>query len=388
MRGPTLAAVVCASFFFSAGAAEAAEPQVLQVQLQSTLLSRFLKQPVGFNASVLLPDDYYKATTRRYPVVYVFPGFDGPSTIDESTELPWQRPMRALGAQFIVVILDGMIEVDSEDLHQQFADSANDGPWGTALVQEFIPATNAHFRTLGTSQTTFLFGHSSGGWSALWLQVNYPDAFNGVWAVAPDPVDFHAFLGPDLTNPAQNFYRDGLGNMYTICRRYGHDMTTLRALVSGSLVCYAVLPPPGRKPWGVRQIDTYDEVFSPKRLDGTPAPLFDRTTGVIDSAVADYWEEHYDITRVLEKRWSVLAPKLRGKLHVFVGAEDTFHLEGSVNLMKAALTRLDSDAEFGIMPGADHWQIFDYHGGLIRYAIGEMTLRLTADPSLSRYVTK
>ncbi len=165
-------------------------------------------------------------------------------------------------------------------------------------------------------------------------------------------------------------------------------MTTLRALVSGSLVCYAVLPPPGRKPWGVRQIDTYDEVFSPRRLDGTPAPLFDRTTGVIDSAVADYWEEHYDITRVLEKRWSVLAPKLRGKLHVFVGAEDTFHLEGSVKLMKAALTRLDSDAEFGIMPGADHWQIFDYHGGLIRYAIGEMTLRLAADPSLSRYVTK
>jgi hypothetical protein len=45
--------------------------------------------------------------------------------------------------------------------------------------------------------------------------------------------------------------------------------------------------------------------------------------------------------------------------------------------MQEALTRLGSDAEIAIAPGADHWEIYDYKGGLIRYAIGEMIARLT-----------
>lgn len=44
--------------------------------------------------------------------------------------------------------------------------------------------------------------------------------------------------------------------------------------------------------------------------------------------------------------------------------------------MRDAMQRLGSDAEFGFAPGADHWQVYDYHGGLIKYAIGEMMSRL------------
>lgn len=75
------------------------------------------------------------------------------------------------GSEFMIVFLRGMIEFHGEAVHDQYADSANDGPWGTALTSEFIPATDAHFRTLGAGGR-FLFEHSSGGWSALWLQVN------------------------------------------------------------------------------------------------------------------------------------------------------------------------------------------------------------------------
>lgn len=123
-------------------------------------------------------------------------------------------------------------------------------------------------------------------------------------------------------------------------------------------------------------MDTYDDVFSPAQANGKPVPLLNRTTGSIDPAVAAYWESHYDITHLLVTRWAILGPLLQGKLHVFVGGRDTFHVEGSVMLMRDALTKLGSDAEIAIAPGDDHWQIFDYHGGLIEYSLGEMSKRL------------
>ena len=131
------------------------------------------------------------------------------------------------------------------------------------------------------------------------------------------------------------------------------------------------------KAWAVRQFDTYDVVYSPRRNDGSPAEVFNRATGAIDPAVAAYWEEHYDITRILQERWSTLGPQLQGKLHVFVGAQDTFHTNDSVVLMQDALHKLGSDAEIQIVPGDDHWQILDWHGGLIGYSLAEMLQRLT-----------
>ena len=41
-------------------------------------------------------------------------------------------------------------------------------------------------RGIGTPAARFLTGHSSGGWSSLWLQVDYPEFFGGVWSTAPD----------------------------------------------------------------------------------------------------------------------------------------------------------------------------------------------------------
>jgi hypothetical protein len=207
--------------------------------------------------------------------------------------------------------------------------------------------------------------------------VNYPDAFNGAWVVSPDAVDFHDFYGPDLTKPTANFYRNAAGNAYGACREHGHDTSTMRELASGLGECAGSQKMQTEKPWPVRQFDTYDVVYSPRLADGSPAQLFNRATGTIDPAVATYWEEHYDITRILQKRWSTLGPQLQGKLHVFVGAQDTFHANDSVALMQDALHKLGSDAEIQIVPGDDHWQILDWHGGLIGYALTEMLRRLT-----------
>jgi pimeloyl-ACP methyl ester carboxylesterase len=354
----------------------AGQPRYLQIAFQSTLLSGFFNSPTYIDATVLLPPSYYKDSNRRYPVIYVVPAFEGTDQVDPAEEQAWALPMRKVGTDFIIVFLQAMVNFNGEIIHTQFADSANTGPWGTALTSEFIPQTDGHFRTIASEDARFLFGHSSGGWTVLWLQTNYPEAFNGTWALSPDPVDFHDFLGPDITKTGQNLYVDAAGHEYGMCRRNRWDTSTLRRFLLGPRSgCGVPDTEPGTS-WAQRQFDTYDDVFSPALPNKKPEKLFDRQTGVIDEGVAAHWEAHYDITHLLKERWSVVGPQLRGKLHVFVGTDDTFHLDGSVMLMHSELEKLNSDAEFGFDPGADHWQIYGYHGGMIDYALAEMVERL------------
>jgi len=141
----SLALITCTAMAVAYGAARAGEPQLLYVNFPSTVLSTFLNQPVQIAATILLPDSYYKELQRRYPVVYVISGFDDFYEIDAQRQLAWQNPMRALGAQFMIVFLRGMIEFDGEAIHNQYADSANDGPWGTALTSQFIPGDGRAF---------------------------------------------------------------------------------------------------------------------------------------------------------------------------------------------------------------------------------------------------
>src|SRR5262249_52863758 len=101
------------------------------------------------------------------------------------------------------------------------------------------------------------------------------------------------------------------------------------------------------------QIGSFEAVFSRRGADGRPEPLFDRATGAVDPAVAKTWER-YDIRLVLERNWATLGPKLKGKLHVYAGGEDTFYLEGAARLLKESLEKLGSDAEVKVVPDRPH----------------------------------
>jgi hypothetical protein len=45
-------------------------------------------------------------------------------------------------------------------------------------------------------------------------------------------------------------------------------------------------------------------------------------------------------------------PDFRGKIHLFVGIDDTFYLDGAAHLLRALLEHLDADAHFTFIPGA------------------------------------
>jgi S-formylglutathione hydrolase FrmB len=334
--------------------AVARDPQYLQVDMRSQVLTEFWQQPVSISAHVLLPDSYYKEPSRRYPVMYFIQGFDGYGDPNSAETLRWQKPMRKLHQEFIVIFLDGMFDGG----HQEFADSATYGPWGKALTTEFIPQTESHFRAIDSPAARFVSGHSSGGWSALWLQITYPSVFGGEWSLSPDPVDFEDFLGDDLTvETPRNFY----STPYTIL---GMPMKEFV----------------GYKDWSQRQFVSFESVFGPADSKQNPIPLFDRKTGVVDPAVAQYWEQHYDIATILRQHWATLGPQLAGKIHIFVGGADNFHLDSPVRLLKNELTELGSDAEIEIVPGANHWTIFNAHDGMRDYILQEATSDLNAVP--------
>ena len=101
------------------------------------------------------------------------------------------------------------------------------------------------------------------------------------------------------------------------------------------------------------QLGSFDAVFSPRGKNGLPAPLWNRDTGAIDQRVANAWKK-YDIGLTLRNNWKTLGPKLKGKIHLYMGDLDTFYLEGATKLLKKDLAALGSDAVIEIVPG-DHF---------------------------------
>ena len=106
------------------------------------------------------------------------------------------------------------------------------------------------------------------------------------------------------------------------------------------------------------QLASFEAVFSPRGSDGKPRKLWDRKTGAVDPEVARSWEK-YDIRLVLERSWPTLGPNLAGKLHIYMGGEDTFYLEGATELLRQSLAKLGSDARVEIVPDKDHSSLMD-----------------------------
>ncbi|MDA1165930.1 MAG: alpha/beta hydrolase-fold protein [Planctomycetota bacterium] len=309
------------------------------LKIKSHLLSEFYGRDVYQQASVTLPASYESSPSRRYPTIFEIPGFSGDHYYRTDQKPPFES--RQDGVEFIRVMLDPSCPLG----HHVFADSANNGPRGKCLVDEFLPEFDQKFRSIAKPTARFLTGHSSGGWSSLWIQVSYPDHFGGVWSTAPDPVDFRDFQKINLYAPDENMYSNAEGKPRPLARIGGQ----VRLWYKGFADMEWALGPGG-------QLHSFEAVFSDRRDDGKPQLVWDRETGKVFTDVARTWEK-YDIRLVLERNWEQLGPKLQGKLHVFMGDQDTFYLEGATVLLKQSLAKLGSDARVDIMPGRDHFNL-------------------------------
>lgn len=311
-----------------------------QIKVHSDLLSKFHGRDTFLEASVLLPQSYYDQPQRKYPVIYSIPGFGG----DHRRGIRDQpiAEQNAEGVEFIRVQLNPQCQWG----HHVFADSATNGPVGEAFTTEFISALEKSFRAIPHPRARFLTGHSSGGWSSLWLQITYPDQFGGTWSTAPDPVDFRDFQQINIYEPGSNVYRDASGRPRPLGRRGGKTILWFEPFAKME----QVLGHGG-------QLRSFEAVFSPRGADGRPLKLYDRETGEVDPRVAETWKA-YDIRLILEENWDNLGPRLNGKIHVFMGEEDTFYLTGAAVLLKLSLAELnqkrDAQTVVEIHPGKDH----------------------------------
>jgi S-formylglutathione hydrolase FrmB len=313
--------------------------RVKLVELPSPLLSEFYGRPITMRAAVILPPSYDQFPERRYPVLYWIDGFGADHYAYRRINRQWDN------AGFNEEIARVVLDPSCFGGHHVFADSDNNGPRGTALVTELIPHLESRFRFVAAPTARFLSGHSSGGWSSLWLQVAYPDFFGGVWSIAPDPIDFRDFQRINLYQPGVNMYVDEQGQPRPIARQGDRPIGWYEPFAKME----AVYGDGG-------QLRSFEWVFSRRGADGQPEALYDRATGAVRPEVAESWRR-YDIRLIVEESWAELGPKLQGKLHVFTGDLDTFYLDGAVGLFKESMQRLGSDAVVEIVSGRDHGSI-------------------------------
>jgi enterochelin esterase-like enzyme len=325
--------------------AEVAESGARLEQMQSPLLSRFWGRPTGIQAWVILPPGYTEHSQEHYPTVYWTHGFTG--TIDSALTTGMRIYDRMKAGKMPPMIWVMLDESCPQGTHE-FANSANDGPWGAALTTEFLPYLEARYRMDARVNGRFLNGHSSGGWATLQLEVNYPKIFGGTWSTSPDPSDFHDFTGPDLYAPQANMYRKPDGSAWPLVRMDGKVVATVEQFAQ----LERVLGPYGG------QLTSFDWVFSPKGPSGAPVPMFDRVTGDVNPAVVAYWHDHYDLAHIVEQNWPALKPDLTGRIHLTVGTADTFYLDGAAHKFEAVLNRLGAEPHFTYLPGRSHFDIY------------------------------
>jgi hypothetical protein len=85
--------------------------------------------------------------------------------------------------------------------------------------------------------------------------------------------------------------------------------------------------------------------------------IIDKVTGEIDHTVAAYWHDHYDLDAILQRDWPTLGPQLQGKIHLYVGSDDTYMLNDAVYLMEDFLkstTNPPYGGEVAYGPRAEH----------------------------------
>ena len=327
---------------------------IKHVRIQSDLLTKFWGRPMELGAHVLLPEGFEEHPQARYPLM-IFHGhfpydFDGFRTTPPDTTAPC-----TYSARFDVDCYNHVVEREAYRFYQEWTsddvprfliikiqhptpyyddsyavNSASQGPYGDAIMRELVPHIEERFRGIGEGWARFTYGGSTGGWEALAAQVFYPDDLNGAFAACPDPIDFRFYelvniyehenayftSGPfrQIERPAR---RDYLGRVDYTVRDENHMERVL-----------------GAKGRSGGQWDVWQATYSPMGPDGYPQPIWDKTTGAIDPAVAQHWKENYDLRYILERDWATLGPKLEGKIHIYTGDMDNYYLNNATYLME------------------------------------------------------
>lgn len=308
---------------------------VKHIRIESKLLSKFWGRPMYIGATILLPADYDEHPQQYYPVIYDQTHFslsapfdiqkDPPASGSGVNEGEAYEASLAWGAPHFPRMIVVTFQHPTPFYDDSYAvNSANNGPYGDALMDELIPYIETHFRIIREPWARVLTGGSTGGWESLALQLYHPAFFGGTFTGYPDPIDFRHYQ-------LINIYRDENAFLAPNSPLVPHERPYQRA-ADGQVVetvrqmsqLEEALGSHGRSG---QQIGGWNSVFDPVGSDGYPQPLWNMQTGKIDPAVVNYIRENgYDLYAYMVKNWPSIGPLLTGKIYIEAGDMDGYYL--------------------------------------------------------------
>lgn len=314
---------------------------IREINFTSSLLTEFKKYPVTMKAAVILPPSYQKNPVKKYPVVFIIPGWGGTHYQALSAGA---RKIYGVGSgeEKIYVFLNP--ETQKSYGPHAFVDSRVNGPWGKALVEELMPYIQKQYRASSNPKLNFLTGQSTGGYGAVWLALGYPENFGGAWVTAPDPLDFTSFTGVDIYND-ENFYTDNKGKERGFNKVNGIFTGTLRKTFAQEIF----------EADGGQQ-KAFEAAFGPADLNGRPVKLFDEITGKIDPAVANSWRL-YDMASYVESYAETLKKMVKFPVRIYVGSNDNYLLNESAMSFAKRIKKFNLPVYVEEVAGADHFQV-------------------------------
>jgi hypothetical protein len=354
---------------------------IKHVKIQSEKLTRFWGRPIFIHATVLLPKGYAEHPEVKYPSVYTLGhgvpfffstdpalangGKTHPRTGLESGYDFYQSWISERFPRFIAITLEQQTPffLDSYSVN-----SANNGPYGDAIVEEVVPYLEKQWRIIGKPYARLVEGASTSGWQTLALQLHNPDFFGGAWVLQPDPIDFRHYQQTDIYKDENAFFV-ATGPFTSVERPSKRTVTGQTLWTQRQMSLFEeVLGTHGRSEF---QLEGWEAVYGPVGSDGYPKPLWDKLTGKIDHEVADYMRDNgYDLRAYAAQHWPTIGPKLIGKLHFFCGDMDDFFLNLAVYdfeefLKSTTSPHYEGEFTYGRPLKGHSWHAFTW-GGLVR----------------------
>jgi hypothetical protein len=322
---------------------------VKYLKIESRILTKWWGHSISLGAIVQLPAGYDEHPDVKYPVIFNHGHF--PAMVPGARR-GQNEPPPPIGPQPRVINV--WMQHPSPYYDDSYGvNSENNGPFGDAIMQELIPLVETKFRVIAQPWARILTGGSTGGWIALAHQVFYPDFYGGVFSMCPDGVDFRY-------HQIVNVYDDD--NAYFVDRGWMKTERPNQRRPDGNIVSmmkdengYELVQGDHSRSGG--QWDIWQATYGPAGADGYPTPIWDKSTGTIDKAVAAYWKEHYDLRYILESKWATLGPKLANKINVYVGDADSYFLNMGVHMLDEFLKKTENPkwtGEIVFQPMAPH----------------------------------
>ena len=342
---------------------------VKHIKIRSELLTRFWGRPMYLGAVVLLPRDYDSHPETRYPVIYQQGHFshDAPFQFSTTPVSETEAAQQARESHGVETGYEFYKSWNTDDFPRAIAvtflhptpyyddsyavDSANNGPYGTAIMTELIPYLEKQFRIISEPYARTLIGGSTGGWEALALQLFHPGFFGGAWVLYPDPIDFRRYQLIDIYKDENSFV---LGPPYLpgpSSQSWAHVERSYARAVDGQSVATVrqisqVESVLGSRDRSGGQLAVWEATYGPVGDDGYPKPLWNKQTGQIDRSVALYMRDHgYDLRYYAERNWPKIGQQLVGKLNLYCGDMDNYYLNLGVYLFAQFLHGENTDTE-------------------------------------------